>query len=458
MRPFSNCLMAVICLVGVCPVAADEHDVGFRLASFSADVTIPIGHRCMGVLPTKSKKIVDPLLANGFVLLGGDRPIVLCAVDWCEIRNGAYDLWRDALANAAGTSRERVMLCALHQHDAPVTDSDAAKLLKDVGLAGELYDESFQERVVARVAATLSESLKDTTQITHLGTGQARVERIASNRRVVMQDGRVTFGRSSRSAGDAFHRTAPDGMIDPFLKTISFWNEDKPILALHAYATHPMSYYGRGEVSSDFVGLARNRRQRDDIFVKQIYVSGCSGDVTAGKYNDGSYDSRLALTERLYLAMVGAWKDTRRVPLTQIMFRHASLALDFHPHPTLTEEVLAAELAAPKKTVESRILAAMGLASRRRVARGQTIDMPCIDFGPAQMVLFPGESFVGYQLMAQQMSPESFVVSIGYGECWPGYIPTAAAFRDGFHDKWLWVAPGSETRMRSALKQVLSSP
>jgi len=28
-----------------------------------------------------------------------------------------------------------------------------------------------------------------------------------------------------------------------------------PVLALHAYATHPMSYYGRGEVTSDFVGL-----------------------------------------------------------------------------------------------------------------------------------------------------------------------------------------------------------
>ena len=39
------------------------------------------------------------------------------------------------------------------------------------------------------------------------------------------------------------------------LKTISFWNQEQPLLALHAYATHPMSYYGQGEVSADFVGL-----------------------------------------------------------------------------------------------------------------------------------------------------------------------------------------------------------
>ncbi|MFP6671977.1 MAG: hypothetical protein VB857_11220, partial [Pirellulaceae bacterium] len=90
----------------------------YRLARFSADVTIPLNHRCMGVLPTKSKKILDPLYAHGFVLLGADKPIVLIAFDWCEIRNGAYDQWRDALAAAAGTTRQRVLVSSLHQHDA----------------------------------------------------------------------------------------------------------------------------------------------------------------------------------------------------------------------------------------------------------------------------------------------------------------------------------------------------
>ena len=105
------------------PAGAQE----FRIATFSADVTIPLNHRCMGVLPTKSLRVKDPLEAKGFVLLGPDWPIVVVAVDWCEIRNGAYDQWRDALAKAAGTDRERVLVTSLHQHDAPVTDSGAAK-------------------------------------------------------------------------------------------------------------------------------------------------------------------------------------------------------------------------------------------------------------------------------------------------------------------------------------------
>ena len=168
-----------------------------------------------------------------------------------------------------------------------------------------------------------------------------------------------------------------------------------PVLALHAYATHPMSYYGRGEVTSDFVGLARDRRQRDDFSIKQIYVSGCSGDVTAGKFNAGSLDDRFALVDRMYRAMVAAWDNTRRVPLQQIALRNTELVLDFHPDPSLTEDALRTALRDESRSVEKRILAAMGLSSRLRVASEQPIDFPCVDFGPAQIVLFPAESFVG---------------------------------------------------------------
>ncbi len=428
----------------------------FKLATFSADVTIPLNHRCMGLLPTKSKKIVDPLYAHGFVLLGADKPVVLCAVDWCEIRNGAYDAWREALAKAAGTTRERVLVSSLHQHDAPVTDAGAEMLLKSVGLGGELYDEQFHSKTIARVATALKDSLDEATPVTHLGMGQAKIEGVASNRRVVHENGAVSFGRGSRSGGNEFHANAPDGLIDPLLKTISFWNNHKPLAALHSYATHPMSYYGRGGVTSDFVGLARERRRRDDSSIQQIYVSGCSGDVTAGKYNNGSHELRVELTDRMYNGMVAAWEDTKRVPLSDVAFRNTTFELEYHPSKKLTPAALQAQLDDESQAVEKRIYAAMSLSSRQRVAAKQPIDLPVVDFGHAQIVLFPGEAFVGYQLMAQQMRPDSFVLSIGYGECWPGYIPTKSAFDDNFQDSWLWVAPGSEDRIRSALERVLT--
>jgi hypothetical protein len=445
-------LWLCLAMFGVLPQVAGEE---FRLAPFQADVTIPLGHRCMGVLPTKAQRIVDPLDVHGFVLIGADQPIVLAAVDWCEIRNGAYDQWREVLARAAGTTVERVLVASLHQHDAPVVDHDAQLLLDGVGLPGELYDPQFHAQCLEQVAAAVRAALNNPRRCTHIGIGQARVEQVASNRRVVREDGQVTYERGSRSGGDRFLSEAPDGTIDPFLKTISFWDEQTPLLALHAYATHPMSYYGNGDVSADFVGMARRRRQLDDPQIAQIYVSGCSGDVTAGKYNDGSPAMRGVLADRLYQAMCAAWEKTRREPLENLRFSLATLDLPYHDSEALRRPHLEQNLGDAQADVRQRILAAMALSSRDRVDRGQAIDVPCIDFGKAQIVLLPGESFVSYQLMAQQIRPDSFVVTIGYGECWPGYVPTESAFDDGFHDVWLWVGRGCEPRIRGALERLL---
>ena len=81
-------------------------------------------------------------------------------------------------------------------------------------------------------------------------------------------------------------------------------------------------------------------------------------------------------------------------------------------------------------------------------------------FGPAQVVLLPGESYVEYQLLAQQLRPDSFVLVIGYGESATGYIPTDKHFEE--HDTnladWCWVAPGSEAAMARALAAALGKP
>ena len=72
-----------------------------RIGTFSVDATPPIGSP---VAYAPARSITDPLSARGIVLLSEDQPIVLCAVDWIGIGNGAHDAWREALAEAAGTS------------------------------------------------------------------------------------------------------------------------------------------------------------------------------------------------------------------------------------------------------------------------------------------------------------------------------------------------------------------
>jgi hypothetical protein len=406
-----------------------------------------------GIAPVK--KIDDPLLAHGFVLIGARKPIVVVAVDWCEIRNDAYERWRDAFAEAAGTDKARVLVSCLHQHDAPIADLEAQRLLDKHKAAGKICDLGFHERAVASVARALRESLKSTQKITHLGIGQGRVEKVASNRRYLGPDGKPRFGRTSATR-DPAARAEPEGTIDPMLKTLSFWDGDRPVLALSCYATHPMSYYGKGGVSSDFVGLARKRRQADDPKVFQLYTSGCSGNVTAGKYNDGAVENRPVLADRLYQGMVAAWAVTKRHPLADIDFRSVSMRLEPRDGPGFTIEDLNKRLITDKRPF-GQCLAALGLSWRKRADAGAVIDVPLLDFGAAQLLLMPAESYVEYQLLAQNLRPDSFVVVMGYGECAPGYVPTEKAVRenDGNLHDWCWVAPGAQKRMAEALANVL---
>lgn len=426
-----------------------------RLTTFTADITVPIGHPLMGGGIAPAAHIDDPLFAHGLVLLGAGKPVVLAALDWCEVRNDAYERWRGALAEAAGTEPGRVLVSCLHQHDAPVADLAAEGFLKKHQAKGSICDVAFHEKAVRRVAKALRDTLPSARRITHLGAGQAKVERVASNRRYLGPDGKPRFGRTSATR-DPQARAGPEGTIDPWLKSLSFWDGDVPLAALSGYATHPMSFYGKGGVSADFVGLARKRRQADDPKVFQIYLSGCSGNVTAGKYNDGAADNRPVLAGRLYDAMTAAWETTTRMPLKSCAFRSVPLRLEPRGGPGFTEEDLTERLRNDPKPF-GQCLAALGLSWRKRADAGHPIDVPVLDFTDAQLVLLPGESYVEYQLLAQSLRPGSFVLAVGYGECAPGYVPVERSWAEGDSNlsDWCWVAPGAEKAMADALKAAL---
>lgn len=449
------CVSFVLCgfdREGITKVDAGE----YRVATFEADITIPIGHACMGGCIAPAKEIVDPLFAKGCVVLGAELPVVMIALDWCRCSNDSYDRWRDVLAEAAGTTRQRVMLATVHQHDAPTCDLTAQKLLDRYGLTGYNCDLGFHERAVQRTAAALRKALTTTRRVTHLGIGQAKVDRIASNRRVVSPKGEISWRRGS-SSGNIFD--APEGEIDPWLKTISLWDRDHPVVAWSCYAVHPMSYYGRGGVSADFPGMARARRQKDDPSVFQFYFTGCAGDTTAGKYNTADPANRPVLADRLYRGMRAAWEATERQPLEKVEFRVAEMSLPARRDGSFEIEALKKTLADPKAGRCSRIMAALALSWRQRVDSGRPVDVPCLDLadGAAQFTIMPAESFVAYQFIAQRLRPDSFVIVAGYGEGGAGCIPSDRSWQEGYDSNYCRVRPMTEKLVTRAIARALGA-
>src|SRR5579872_1097063 len=101
-------ILGLICCGGFAGAALRADEVVLKIAVFEADVTPPIGAPLCDALVPPAKEIVDPLKARGVVLLSAEKPVVLCALDWVGIGNSGYDQFREGLARAAGTTRERV--------------------------------------------------------------------------------------------------------------------------------------------------------------------------------------------------------------------------------------------------------------------------------------------------------------------------------------------------------------
>ncbi|MEZ5362990.1 MAG: hypothetical protein R2748_11785 [Bryobacterales bacterium] len=220
-----------------------------------------------------------------------------------------------------------------------------------------------------------------------------------------------------------------------------------------------MSYYGQGDTSADFPGMARARMQGDLPDVFQVYVSGCAGDTIAGIYNDGSPGMRPVLANRLYNGMRAAWDATKRMPLESIAFRKTELTFEPRQAPGFSVQEMRQRLTEPDRPFRDLYPAALGLSWRMRLDQGRPVDLPCLDFGGPQLTILPAEAFVQYQLWAQQLRPDNFVMALGYSECAPGYIPTAQDAAEGYDDHYSWIAfPDCETVIREGLVRVLAAP
>jgi hypothetical protein len=447
----SSLIAGASCLAGQVQAAADSSNL--RLATFRADVTPPIGAPLCGGLVKPVAGVTEPLQALGVVILGADKPIVLCAVDWCEIRISDHVRWRETLARAAGTTPERVAVHSLHQHNAPLCDTAAHAILTGVEKPLSVIDIAWAEKAMNGVAESIEAAIKNAVPISHIAHSEAKVEEVASNRRIMGDNGKVAKMRLS-STKDESLRAIPEGTVDPMLKTVSFWNGDKKLVALHYYATHPMSFYGDGMVTHDFVGIARERRTRDEG-VPHIYFTGCGGNIAAGKYNDGSKDSRVRLGENIYAAMVESEKQVKRLPLTHVQW-HAKPVL-LQPDPAFNEERMLKVIHNTANSNSLRISAAFRLAYIRHCAAGVPIPFTSLHLGDAVRLLhLPGETFLEYQLFAQQQTPNAFVATASYGDGGPGYIPLEKSFAEGgYEPTQAFADPKSETEMKATIAVLL---
>lgn len=417
-----------------------------QLASFEADITPPIGPGVGIGFIRETKSIEHPLMARGVVLKDAAGTYVLCAVDLTGLCNESYDLFRERIADAARTTPDRVAVQSVHQHTAPCFDAAGRRKLYDdpeVVAHGIEFATTSADRI-ARAVETAGGSFR---RVTHVETNRVRVDRVASNRRVPTADG--TLRARGSSTTDAQLQAAPEGVIDPWLRTISFFDDTVPLARLHYYATHPQSFYGDGRISWDVPGIAIQRLQ-DSTAVPQIYFTGCGGNVGMGKYNNGTREARGALADRLHDAMLRSIgvsdkpdSNHTRQAMTAIRWKTASLNFPLREDAAFIAETQHQILTNRKRPFSQRIKAAMLLAWIERTKNEKAVQLTSMAFADVRIVHLPGEPFVQYQLAAQRHAPDQFVAVAGYGECAMWYIGEDRIYTDrgGYEQTWAFTAP-----------------
>jgi dienelactone hydrolase len=432
--------LALVLCVALCALAA-RAEAPLRTAAFQVDATPPLGTPlCCGGGNPPAEAVDDPLSARGLVLVPqGQTPIVICAVDWTGIGNASLDAWRAALATAGDTTPDRVAVHTVHQHDAPTDDDTTMALLAPQGLGEVMHNAPFAAEARERTAAALAEAMQRLVPVDAVGIGEAAVEQVASNRRILGPDGKVAVTRWTATP-DPKVRAEPEGVIDPMLKSVSLWNGETPVAVLTYYATHPQSHYGKGRVSADFPGIARAAREAALPGVPHIHFNGAAGNIGAGKYNDGAPENRAVLADRVADGMRRAWEATVKTPITEKDVQWYEHLVSLPLREEINDDAEVAALADPDEERGRKVGAATTLAFRQRMQQGHQIALGRLRLGPADILHMPAELFVEYQLAAQQMKPDRFVCMAAYGDYGPGYVGVAKSYGEGGYETGLYAS------------------
>ena len=456
MRTLTGALILSALFLLQCEQRAAAADL--RIATFSIEITpklgMPVGQGFVPILKTAE----HPLLARGILLKDSGMACVICTLDLMEVHNESYDSLRQAIAKAAGVPESRVALHCLHQHTAPAISTGAQRLEFGENNPRRIASAEYLLELAKKLTAAIQDSQKNWRAVTSIGRGQARVERVASSRRLAKPDGSIQ-GRGSNTKTSPQLRDLPEGLIDPWVRTVSLDGANGAIAQLHYYASHPQSFYGDGRASYDTPGMIRERLEKKSGAF-QLYLTGCGGDIAFGKYNDGSREARSEITARLQAGIEESITSVKRKPIEPMTWSVEPVTFPLRTDAAYSESAQRGILDDPKADVARRRKAAIALAWIERVKSGKPVELSCLSIGRVKMLQLPGEPFVQYQLAAQRMRPDRFVCVAGYGDCGMGYIGGDRIFTDrgGYEQTYAFAGPCEKLFLATIRRLLAAKP
>ena len=234
-----------------------------RAGAARALINPPLGIKTVGFSTREGvvESIESDLSATALVLACDETKVAILALDLCIVPIPRMEEWRRNVAEAIGTTADRVMINISHSHSAAALPHCPPEFDYQLALT-RAYQELVVERVV--VAAVEADRALRPARIA-AGRGESR---IGINRREVGPDGLVFLGE------------VPDAPIDPAVGVVRVDDlEGEPIAILCSYGCHTVVVGPRSSAASpDFPGATREVLEKT-IGGLALFLQGGGGDI-----------------------------------------------------------------------------------------------------------------------------------------------------------------------------------
>ena len=435
------------------------------------NITPPVGvwMSGYGLRPTGATSIHDELYARALVLDDGGQRVVLVSADIIAFAPDSVQRIRAEIASKLHAKPSAIMLHATHTHGGPNVG-----IYRCMGERDSAYLDILERKIIG-AAVQASHVLHPA----HFTYGETAAQ-VGINRRESLKNGRTVLG------------TDFAGAVAPVVQSLCVNHTDGRLLALlFCHACHPTTLGGENlSITAEWCGVAveqlksRFRAEADSQHTSSLplpfCLQGCCGDINPHPRGawENVYQHGRVIGDAAHQAR---WNSHGRLEET-IDAEEETVSLPMLPPPSVAEcdaQVALYEERLAKSRASNahagQILYDEGILAwaqdYRRYAglesfqETQEFAIQCLNLGGIQILGFPAEMFVQYQLdfSAQSRTP---VLSLAYTNgCW-NYLPTAEEYPRGGYEvndanKYygtLMFAPETEGIVRAAAYRLLGIP
>lgn len=421
-----------------------------RAGVAKVDITPPLGVPCSLGLDDACESVLDTPYIRATALSDGIIAVCLLAADVIGLQHQTLADLRQVVSQATGLLPDAIIAHATHSHEAPSVHIALNKELQPYGL--QYTDPAYYQSFLRSAAEAAQTALANMSPVA-VAWGRGRVMGVASNRRIVDENGQV-YMRWSNSNAEL--RDYPEGDIDPWVRLLLLQESggQGQVLILN-YCCHPTAAGGDEEryVTADFPGEAMRLLEKEEQSRSCLYFTGPCGNVNPGKYTGDAgtiedrvrdvrrLGSRLAEGVRLALAAV------EPIDADGLRLMREAVALPVRQEMPSAEQLRAHLDKAVQRYREAKLankrLAGGGdirrLAHRLaflRLSQDGAIptEVVAVGIGGATICFLPGECFLELaqglwgrfpHLNLQIVAPTDYSVS---------YVPTPEAYRLGGYE------------------------